>query len=197
MITAETPVSLSWRDTLTNDSVYFIAFAWLFGQNIWQGFFGGIIAHRALTRKQFTVLQAHIFPVYFTIQSILSSILLGIWLKANLDEIRGNYLQLSNTSVQQAWVLMTIVAMSFVNWFYIGPVTNAIIVKRQRQEQTEGKPYYDPGVSSHMKGINKEFSKWHGFSALANLLVAFALLYHGMWLANFGIYNKSTKAVSF
>ncbi len=49
-------------------------------------------------------------------------------------------------------------------------------------------------VSSQMKKINSSFGKWHGISALANLVMILALLYHGMWIANFGLRNKATKA---
>lgn len=47
-----------------------------------------------------------------------------------------------------------------------------------------------------MKALNKEFSKWHGISSLANLIVIFALVYHGLWIANFGTYNRKQNVFS-
>jgi hypothetical protein len=42
-----------------------------------------------------------------------------------------------------------------------------------------------------MKDTNWSFTKWHSVSALANLVMIVALLYHGAWFANFGL--KSSK----
>lgn len=41
-----------------------------------------------------------------------------------------------------------------------------------------------------MRKLNKQFSYWHGISSLANLVVIIALLYHGLWYGNFGLYNR-------
>jgi hypothetical protein len=101
-----------------------LAFSWLFGQNVWQTFFAGVIAHKALSRQMFTVLQARTIPYYFATSSFLSTLLLGLWARANKDEILGNYNRFSNASVQQAVVLLIVSVLSLVNWFYIGPTTN-------------------------------------------------------------------------
>lgn len=41
-----------------------------------------------------------------------------------------------------------------------------------------------------MRRMNKRFSKWHGISSLANLIVILALAYHGFWYGNYGLYNR-------
>jgi hypothetical protein len=101
-----------------------LAFAWLFGQSVWQTFFAGVIAHKALSRQMFMALQARTLPYYLATSSFLSTLLLGLWARANKDEILGNYNRFSNTSVQQAVVLLIISVLSLVNWLYIGPTTN-------------------------------------------------------------------------
>lgn len=72
----------------------------------------------------FTVLQARTTPYYFATSSFLSTLLLGLWARANQDEILSNYNRFGNTSVQQTVVLLIISVLSLVNWFYIGPTTN-------------------------------------------------------------------------
>lgn len=83
----------------------------------------GIIAHKALTRQAFSVLQAKTFPVYFMTSTGLSSILLALWSAANWEDMHGSYLSMKPV-VFQAYTLLLIIVLSMVNWFVIGPKTN-------------------------------------------------------------------------
>ncbi|CAG7845901.1 SubName: Full=Uncharacterized protein {ECO:0000313/EMBL:CCA77952.1} [Serendipita indica DSM 11827] len=187
--------SFSFTEILSSESIYLILFAWLFGQSIWQSFFGGIIAHKSLTRQNFALLQSRTFPVYFSTGTALSSVLLGIWVHANQYVFRNDegrllptaFLQLKDPRVAQVWMLFVVVLMSLANRVQIGPKTNQIVTARQRLERAEGKPYYDPGVSPQMRQLNSQFGKWHGISSLTNLIAILALLYHGLWYARYGL----------
>ncbi|PVG02296.1 hypothetical protein CPB86DRAFT_780714 [Serendipita vermifera] len=169
-------------------STYFITFSWLLGQNIWQSFFGGVIAHRSLTRQTFGILQGRLFPVYFSIGTALSSLLLTIWAHENKGMVQYHYLDFYHPVIQQTWNLVALVCLSILNWFWIGPATNRISHQRQRLERAEGKPYYDKGVSNEMKKLNSQFGTMHGISSLANLIVILQLLWHGLWIANYGVH---------
>jgi hypothetical protein len=46
-----------------------------------------------------------------------------------------------------------------------------------------------------MKKMNKRFSKWHGISSFANLVVILALVYHAFWYGNYGLYNRPNEAI--
>ncbi|PVG02297.1 hypothetical protein CPB86DRAFT_780717 [Serendipita vermifera] len=180
----------TFKDLFNVNSFYFIAFSWLLGQSIWQSFFGGVIAHKSLTRQTFGVLQGRLFPVYFSISATLSSILLVIWSNANKGLFQVRYFEFGHPVVQQTWNLVGLLALSVLNWFWIGPATNRISHQRQRLERAEGKPYYDKGVSNEMKKLNSQFGTMHGISSLANLVVILQLLWHGMWIANYGPYTQ-------
>jgi len=180
----------------TWDALYMTLFSWLFGQTIYQTFIGGVIAHRALTKHTFAALQSRTFPTYFASSALLSGICLGLWTKANKDAIFENYLSFKTPETLHSYLLVSVVGLSLVNWLWVGPETNKVIRTRQRLERAEGKMYSDPGVSTKMKELNAEFSRWHGISSLANLIVVLALIYHGLWIANFGSYNRKQNVFS-
>ena len=94
---------------------------------VWQSFFAGILAHRALTRQTFTILQARTLPVYFAISGILSSFLLAVWTRTNWEEIHSNLTRFGNPAVRQASVLFVVSALSLANWYFIGPKTNGYV----------------------------------------------------------------------
>jgi len=191
----EEPRSLDFSGLISAQSIYLFAFSWLLGQNIYQTFIGGLIAHRSLTRQAFSVLQAKTFPIYFSVSASLSGLLFALWSTYNFADIKGHYISFGRSSVLQAWTLALVFVLSCLNLFWIGPVTNEIIMARQRLEREEGKPYYVAGISSSMRRMNKRFSKWHGFSSLANLVVILALAYHGFWYGNYGLYNRPYGAI--
>ncbi|KAG8804975.1 hypothetical protein FRC17_005795, partial [Serendipita sp. 399] len=164
-----------------------------------------VIAHRSLSRQNFSLLQARTFPVYFLLCTGISSILLALWASANIEAFKHdddsfNLKSIFNFSSQvivQSWVLLLILANSFINWIYIGPTTNRLSMQRQRQERAEAKPYYDPGVSEAMKKLNREFGTWHGISSLVNLIGILATIYHGLWFNTLGLRQPLTPAEIF
>ena len=62
---------------------HLIAFATWFGASIWTTFFAGIIMFKHLPDRQtFGRIQAHLFPAYFTLSSVLLATLLGLSIAA-------------------------------------------------------------------------------------------------------------------
>jgi len=58
---------------------------------------------------------------------------------------------------------------------------------RLKLEKEEGKDAHDANVSTDLKKLNAKFAKLHGFSSLANLTAFLALVFHGLWIGNYGI----------
>ncbi|KZT06323.1 uncharacterized protein LAESUDRAFT_726152 [Laetiporus sulphureus 93-53] len=166
-------------------SLYLITYGWLLGMSIWVTFIGGTIALRTLPRHQFGTLQHRTFPIYFMISIAMSSGLLALWSRAHptvLTEITNPAL----ADVAQAYALGTVTIMHLINHFVVGPLTSKTMFQRHKQEKEEGKAYNEPGISDAMKSLNSTFSMLHGVSSFANLFALMALLFHGLWLGNFG-----------
>ncbi|KAF8168248.1 hypothetical protein B0H34DRAFT_760881 [Crassisporium funariophilum] len=168
------------------DGLYLVGFSWLFGMSIWISFFGGIIAYKTLPRHQFGALQHKTFPVYFVLSMLLSSGLLSTWIFKHPDVV--THIARPNVAdVAQAYALGLVLLSQAANYFIVGPMTSKTMFERQRLEKEEGKVYSDPGVSSDMKALNRQFGMLHGISSLANLGAVIALGFHGLWIGNAGV----------
>jgi len=171
---------------LSTNGVYLLAYGWVYGMAIWQTFFGGVIAYKALPRQHFSNLQHRVFPIYFSLTIALTSGLLGIWVFRHPD-VLVYALNPRLEDVAQAYTLATVVALQGTNSFVIGPLTSKTMFARQKLEKEEGKLYNEPGVSDQMKALNKRFGSLHGASALANLGAVIALGFHGLWIGSHGL----------
>jgi hypothetical protein len=156
----------------------------LLGTEIFQSFIGGIISFRALSRPQFSVLQQHIFPVYFGMQATLP-IFLALTYPSSAS-VSGGYAGVlhddNRFSVLLPLVIMAICGLT--NWIFLGPTTTKTMRKRKHQETKDGKKYYDAGPhSEEMKKLNTQFSMLHGFSSLVNLVQIICTIWYGVNLS--------------
>lgn len=55
---------------------HLLAYASVTGATVWHSFIGGPVAFKVLPRQQFGLLQGKLFPVYFSLQSLLNGICL-------------------------------------------------------------------------------------------------------------------------
>lgn len=101
--------------------------------------------------------------------------------------VRANYTSLSHPVVYQAFTLLTSTVAHAVNWFYLGPEATKVMYRRHRLERAEGKDSRDANVSAQMKQLNKEFGTLHSISSLLNLAAFGGVLFHGLWLAQYGL----------
>ncbi|KAJ8454083.1 hypothetical protein ONZ45_g19442 [Pleurotus djamor] len=171
---------------ISPNSLYVLAYGWLFGMSVWISFFGGIIAFKSLPRHQFGALQHKTFPIYFLQSLVLTSFLLARWVLTHPDTMTYIY-QPSVADVAQVYALASVIFFQGSNKFVIGPMTSKTMFKRQKLEKEEGKAYNDAGVSAEMKALNRHFGMLHGVSSLFNLFAIFALGFHGLWIANVGV----------
>ncbi|KAG8859336.1 hypothetical protein FRB96_004551 [Tulasnella sp. 330] len=187
---------------------YLLAFAMLFGMNIWNNFIGGFIAVKTLPRHQFGMLQAKQFPWFFGISTTLAGFLLSRWIYDHPNVI-PNIMQIWNVDVLQTLTLAMVTTMYTLNMLFISPATTKFVGKspyllsdtlvnvsvscfrvmfqRHRLEREEKKPHTDPDVSAEMKELNKSFGMLHGASSLTTLIATFGTVFHGLWLASHGL----------
>ncbi|KAK9322053.1 hypothetical protein V1517DRAFT_324489 [Lipomyces orientalis] len=150
---------------------HLFAYSILFGSTVYQSFFVGITAFRALPRQHFSALQVKIFPPYFAMQTAIPGFLL---LTAPFS--------ITNDKLSLSSLLITAVT-GLANLAYIGPLTVKIMNRRKAQEAKEGKKYYDEEASEDMKKLNKEFGIVHGISTILNLGTLFVTALYGVVLA--------------
>ncbi|KAK6498481.1 hypothetical protein TWF481_011072 [Arthrobotrys musiformis] len=174
-------------------ATHLLSYSFLFGTQIWHSFIGGIISFRVLPRAYFGALQRRLFPIYFSLQLILSlSLLLTTPQSLKLLQPSKTY-----------GFLLTVLATSFLNAVVAGPFTTRIMDKRKEQEVFDGRSYDGkklPGVSEgaerggdkendevrvsdEMKGLNKKFGMAHGISSLFNLGSVVGTIGYGVLLA--------------
>ncbi|KAF8482144.1 hypothetical protein DFH94DRAFT_627906 [Russula ochroleuca] len=166
--------------------LYTLSFSFIFGMSLWVTFIGGVITYKTLPRQQFGSLQQRLFPVYFKLNALISSGLLLVWVR-NHDTVITQIAHPTNPDVSQAYALAVVAISQALNAVWIGPATSKLLAARFRLEKAEGKDANDADVSVDMKKLNAKFARLHGYSSLANLTAFLALVFHGLWIGNYGI----------
>ncbi|KAK9452870.1 hypothetical protein V1511DRAFT_506608 [Dipodascopsis uninucleata] len=156
----------------TTAPYHLFAYSTVLGSTIYQSFFIGITAFRALPRQHFSALQRKVFPPYFAMQAAVP-VFLGVTAPF---PILQDYLSLGSLAVAALTGL--------INAVIIGPMTVKLMTQRKAQEDKESKKYYEADVSEEMKTLNKQFGAIHGISTIFNLATLFALCLYGVVLSN-------------
>lgn len=130
----------------------------------------------------FSQLQQRVFPVYFTLQSILPALVLITHPTASIPSLlTTSSPHFYNTTVP----LLLAISTSVLNLLVIGPATTAVMRKRKIQETKEGKKYYDEGPKSEtMKKLNSKFGRIHGVSSLLGLVGFMSAAAYGVVLGS-------------
>ncbi|CAD6583526.1 MAG: hypothetical protein ASARMPREDX12_001295 [Alectoria sarmentosa] len=171
---------------------HIISYGTLLGSSIYQSFVNGIVAYRALSRPQFSTLQAALTPVYFALQTALPVIMALTYPGIKSSSPLGITTEPSSLSglleEKNRWTVFvpitTMFALNSINLIWAGPVTTKIMKERKHQETRDGKKYYDQGShSKEMQRLNRAFSRMHGISALTNLVGLGVTVWYGLLLA--------------
>lgn len=101
-----------------------------------QTFVGSIIAFRVLPRPQFSALMAHVFPVYFTMQTALPVVLcLTFPASKNPFGVAGGLAGVLDP--RSRWGVLAPLAGAFLcaaaNLSVVGPATTRVMEERRRQ----------------------------------------------------------------
>lgn len=147
-----------------------------------QTFVGGVVAYKALPRPMFSQLQQRIFPIYFTLQSVLPVLVLATHPSASISSL----LSPASPSFNSTTVpLLLVLASSLLNLAVVGPATTRTMRERKKQESKEGKRYFDEGPKSDaMKKLNSKFGRIHGVSSLLGLVGFGAAAAYGVVLGS-------------
>lgn len=154
---------------------HLLAYGILVGSTTYQSFVAGLLAFKHLPYKEFSALQSQVFPVYFSLQTLLSAFLL-----------------LTKPVTFEGHSASATLAVSFVtaavNLLVLSPATRQVMAARRSQEEIDGKSCKDPEPSPEMALLNKKFAKFHGVSVLLNLANFFSLIGYSTILAD-GLLN--------
>jgi len=115
------------------------------GINIWVTFVAGPVMIQTIDRHTFLKIQSKMFPVYFTITGILSSLQLASILYCS----GGSLVSLSATECHAAKFCGVALASTLVNGLIVGPRATEIFTKKMMMEKEEGVIY--PKVTEALK----------------------------------------------
>ncbi|KAH7136080.1 hypothetical protein B0J11DRAFT_178194 [Dendryphion nanum] len=172
---------------------HLLSYGTLLGSTLFQSFIAGVVAYRVLPRPQFSTLQKHTFPVYFTLQTVTPALLVLSYPRGPLALLPANFTH--GTPNKIASILIgTMLATGLLNLLYVGPQTTKIMVLRKHQETRDGLRKDDNGFpgafpsenktqSKEMQALNRQFGILHGVSTLVNLVGFGAMIWYGGVLA--------------
>ncbi|KAM7202082.1 protein of unknown function (DUF4149) domain containing protein [Naviculisporaceae sp. PSN 640] len=168
---------------------HILSYGTLLGTTFFHSFVGGIVSFQVLTRPQFAALMAKIFPVYFSMQTVLPVVMAITYPGSSTSLAPSGLAGVLDSS--NRWTVLAPIAAIFAsglaNLAVIGPATTKTMDERKRQEKErkDGKKSYDaPPHSREMEALNKKFSTLHGISSMLNLGTFFAAVYYGFSLAS-------------
>ncbi|KAM0752018.1 hypothetical protein T439DRAFT_324110 [Meredithblackwellia eburnea MCA 4105] len=161
--------------------IYNILLSTVLGSSLWNSFVAGPISYKTLPRPLFSDLQGKLFPVYFTLQSIGSVTLLGLFVTSNRTAlVRPVGFKLN------AWLLGFMTAGSLANLLVVGPLVGKLIEQRKALVGNDETCPGQPGESVESREVTKKFGIAHGVSSLLNLGVVVAGIVHTAWVGQFG-----------
>ncbi|KAK8153704.1 hypothetical protein IWX90DRAFT_76605 [Phyllosticta citrichinensis] len=154
---------------------HLLAYGTLLGSTLFQSFIGGVVAFRVLPRPQFASLQSKIFPVYFTLQTLIPA---ALYLTQPASLSNASLSPSTTTTFSTATNLtIAMAAGGLLNLVLVGPQTTAVMRERKHQETRDGKKSYDAGPhSKEMEALNRKFAILHGVSSATNLVVLGAVV---------------------
>lgn len=153
-----------------NLPVHFLAYSGLFGVTCYQSFYNGFVSYKALPLEMFSRLQHRVFPGYFVMQTVLTSILL----------LTPPFALKSDGAAS----LVTALGGALSNLLFVMPTSQKVASARLALVEKEGKSYKDPTASDEMKALNKHFAKYHRASMLLNFALILAVFYYGYYFTS-------------
>lgn len=92
-------------------TIHVLSYGILSGTTIWHTLINGPVAYKVLPRQQFGTMQAHLFPVFFTLQAVTGAVCFAT-----------SYASVSAT-YNELVALGAVVASGLVNLVAVGPWT--------------------------------------------------------------------------
>lgn len=149
-------------------SIHLLTFSIGFGGSFFYLYIASPLAFKYLERSQFSILQNHVFPIYFLGQTLIPSVL-GLTSTIPLTNLSISMLVLSTVS-------------SGMNYFWLMPKCRTI--KEERNYLINNNLDKVDGVETEdFKQKTKQFGIYHGISLLCNLLSVGSLAVYGLTFA--------------
>ncbi|KZZ96261.1 hypothetical protein AAP_01034 [Ascosphaera apis ARSEF 7405] len=166
---------------------HILSYGTLLGTTVFETFVASIISFKKLERPTFAMLQNHMFPVYFGMQSALPVVIALTYpgLRTVVHNVSPGIAGVLDETVRKNTLvpLATIFVTGVANLFCLMPKAKAIKAQRLQLEAVEGKSQYEPPVSPAMDKLNKSFRRVHGFSTAFNLISLIATVAYGVTLS--------------
>ena len=168
---------------------HIISYGTLLGTTFFHSFINGTVMIRVLPRPQFSAVQQKLFPIYFSMQTILPVALAVTWPGSSSSALAATPAGVPGVLHESGrWAVLvplgTILATALLNLVVLLPATTTCMAERRAQEKKDGKRSWDPAPhSDEMIALNKQFGKLHGISSLLNMTTFIATVVYGFTLA--------------
>ncbi|KAL8361966.1 hypothetical protein RB601_007660 [Gaeumannomyces tritici] len=168
---------------------HIISYGTLLGTTFFHSFVNGIAMFKVLPRPQFSVVQQKLFPIYFSMQTVLPVALAVTWPGSSSSALAATPAGLPGVLHEAGrWAVLAplgaMFATGLLNLVVLLPATTGCMAERRAQEKKDGKRSWDPAPhSEEMLALNKRFGKLHGVSSLLNLTTFIATVVYGFTLA--------------
>lgn len=149
--------------------VHMLANATWLGSVVWTTFIAGITMFKNLPRQTFGRLQSKLFPLYFGLNAVCTTVMLGT-LKFGLTSV---------IPAREYHLIGLALFSTLGNLLFVEPIATKVMFERYGLENTEGARDEDA-----IKKLYKKFSMFHGVSSLLNLVVLVCAVGHSFYLAN-------------
>ncbi|CAI9739295.1 Hypothetical predicted protein [Octopus vulgaris] len=149
------------------------SFALNFGTQHWVSFIAGPVMIMVLPRHKFGEVQSKLFPCFFALGTVTSSITLMTYV------LKNPYVSWDTQNKIQVAMLSSNLVFSLLNFLVFGPQSADAMFKRHNLEQKVGVGHevgFSVDRSELMKNpiyaaINKTFSRYHMASTFSNFLI--------------------------
>ncbi|WPH03985.1 Hypothetical protein R9X50_00686800 [Acrodontium crateriforme] len=158
---------------------HLMAWGTLLGIELYQSLVMTKLCYQHLPKPQFTQLQKHVFPAYFSLQTVLSVMVITTvpqnpWLQIFKPASRWTILA----------PLLLNLTMASLNLLLYGPRTSMAMLARVRQTTIDGRTSNEGVVSEAMKTIQRQFSRNHAMSIHLNAIAMLATVWYGFGFAS-------------
>ncbi|KAM4060335.1 hypothetical protein HRG_002089 [Hirsutella rhossiliensis] len=161
---------------------HIISYGTLLGTSFFHSFVNGPVMYKTIDRPAFSAAQKGLFPIYFSMQTVLPAVLALTFPGSTLAGVPSSISGLLDGS--NRWSSLAPIAIMFLggltNLVVLLPATLKVMKERRGQVKRDGKEWYEQGPhSEEMRALNKRFGMLHGISSLINLATLFSALAYG------------------
>ncbi|GAB1610629.1 transmembrane protein 205-like isoform X1 [Argonauta hians] len=165
------------------------SFAINFGAQQWVSFIAGPVMIMVLPRHKFGEVQSKLFPCYFALETITSTITLVTYI------LKHPAISWENNNKLQVALLSSNIVFSILNFLVFGPKSTEAMFRRHAVEQKAGVGHEVGFVVDRTElmknplyaAINKAFSRLHMASTFSNFMVMMGNYSHLFSIAFNGI----------